>query len=104
MLRQLLPILAWLVLLMIQVIQEIQVIQQSSFNTCPYSMHTSLAILLLVLPSPLLPHTTHSHFIISVSKEAISQLFHLFLGLRFLKSNVKVSRHHQHFISGNITH
>jgi len=33
-------------------------------------VHTSLAIQ-LVLPSPLLPHTTHSHFIVSVSKEAI---------------------------------
>jgi len=35
------------------------------------SMQTSLAIP-LVLPSPLHLHTTHSHFIISVSKEAIS--------------------------------
>ena len=39
------------------------------------SMQTSLAILLPVLPSPLLLHTTHSHFIVTISKEATSTVF-----------------------------
>ena len=38
------------------------------------------------LPSPFLPHATHSHFIISVSKEAIFTTF--FIGLFLLKSKV----------------
>jgi len=37
----------------------------------PLSMYNSP----LVIPSPLLPHMTHSHFIISPSKEAISTVF-----------------------------
>ena len=62
------------------------------FLHTPLSTQTSLAIL-LVLPSPLPPHRTHSHFI-SVSKEDISTVFanfsQLFLSLLLLNSNEKV--------------
>ena len=62
-------------------------------------MQTSLATQ-LVLPSPLLPHTTHSHFIISMSKEAISTVFANLL----ISSMRKWWRHHQPCIYGITRH
>ena len=55
-------------------------------------IHAKLTIAIRLLrPSTLLPHTTHSHFIISASKEAISTVFANFLiSLFLLNSNKKV--------------
>jgi len=44
----------------------IQGIQQSGFYTCPYPRKLNSLAILLVHHFPLLPHTTHFHFVISI--------------------------------------